>query len=114
LATVYRSLEVLKLEGAVQVRTLANGESLYSSVQRDQHHLTCLNCGASIAINECPVHQLESQLEDSHQFRIYYHTLEFLDYAIAVLRLMIAKKPMQLLILIPKKFWRLPSTHPGD
>lgn len=77
LATVYRSLEVLKLEGAVQVRTLANGESLYSSVQRDQHHLTCLNCGASIAINECPVHQLESQLEDSHQFRIYYHTLEF-------------------------------------
>ncbi|HEY9615052.1 Fur family transcriptional regulator [Allocoleopsis sp.] len=77
LATVYRSLEALKLEGSVQVRTLANGESLYSSVQRDQHHLTCLNCRQSIAINECPVHQLESQLEDSHQFRIYYHTLEF-------------------------------------
>ena len=77
LATVYRSLEALKLEGSVQVRTLGNGESLYSSVQRDQHHLTCLNCGQSIAINECPVHQLESQLEDSHQFRIYYHTLEF-------------------------------------
>ncbi len=77
LATVYRSLEALKLEGAVQVRTLANGESLYGSVQRDQHHLTCLNCGESIAINECPVHQLESQLQDSHQFKIYYHTLEF-------------------------------------
>jgi Fur family ferric uptake transcriptional regulator len=77
LATVYRALEALKLEGSVQVRTLGNGESLYSSVQRDQHHLTCLNCRQSIAINECPVHQLESQLEDSHQFRIYYHTLEF-------------------------------------
>jgi Fur family ferric uptake transcriptional regulator len=77
LATVYRSLEVLKLEGSVQVRTLGNGESLYSCVQRDQHHLTCLNCGASIAIDECPVHQLESELEDSHQFKIYYHTLEF-------------------------------------
>ncbi len=77
LATVYRALEALKLEGSVQVRTLGNGESLYSSVLRDQHHLTCLNCGQSIAINECPVHQLESQLEDSHQFRIYYHTLEF-------------------------------------
>lgn len=77
LATVYRSLESLKLEGVVQVRTLANGESLYSSVQSDQHHLTCLNCGTSIAIDECPVHQLESQLQNSHQFKIYYHTLEF-------------------------------------
>lgn len=77
LATVYRALEALKLEGVVQVRTLASGESLYSSVQSDQHHLTCLNCGESIPINECPVHKLESELQDSHQFKIYYHTLEF-------------------------------------
>lgn len=77
LATVYRALEALKMEGVVQVRTLATGESLYSSVQRDQHHLTCLNCGASIAIDECPVHQLEHELEHSHQFKVYYHTLEF-------------------------------------
>lgn len=77
LATVYRALDGLKLEGAVQVRTLGNGESLYSSVQRDQHHLTCLNCGQSIPINECPVHDLENELQDSHQFKIYYHTLEF-------------------------------------
>ena len=77
LATVYRSLDALKLEGVVQVRTLSTGESLYSSVLRDQHHLTCLNCGQSVPINECPVHQLETQLQDSHQFKIYYHTLEF-------------------------------------
>jgi Fur family ferric uptake transcriptional regulator len=77
LATVYRALEALKLEGVVQVRTLASGESLYSSVQSDQHHLTCLNCGESIPIDECPVHQLEIELQDSHQFKIYYHTLEF-------------------------------------
>ena len=30
LATVYRSLEALKLEGLVQVRTLGHGEALYS------------------------------------------------------------------------------------
>jgi Fur family transcriptional regulator, ferric uptake regulator len=77
LATVYRSLEALKLEGAVQVRTLANGESLYSTVQQDKHHLTCLQCGASLAIDECPVHQLEHELNDSYQFKIFYHTLEF-------------------------------------
>ena len=77
LATVYRSLEALKLEGAIKTRTLATGESLYSYVTRDQHHLTCVNCGESITINECPVHDLEQRLETSHDFRIYYHTLEF-------------------------------------
>jgi Fur family ferric uptake transcriptional regulator len=77
LATVYRSLEALKLQGEVQVRTLPNGESLYGSIHRDQHHLTCVNCGTSIPIAECPVHQLEEQLEQSHQFKVYYHTLEF-------------------------------------
>jgi Fur family ferric uptake transcriptional regulator len=77
LATVYRSLEALKLEGAIQVRTLGSGESLYSSVQEDKHHLTCLQCGASIPIDECPVHDLEDQLHLSYRFKIYYHTLEF-------------------------------------
>jgi len=70
-------LEALKLEGAVQVRTLASGESLYSSVQQDKHHLTCLQCGRSIAINQCPVHELETQLHQAHHFKIFYHTLEF-------------------------------------
>jgi Fur family transcriptional regulator, ferric uptake regulator len=77
LATVYRSLEALKLQGEVQVRTLANGESEYSLIKSDRHHLTCVNCGTSIAINECPVHNLEQQLETSHTFKVYYHTLEF-------------------------------------
>lgn len=77
LATVYRSLEALKLQGEVQVRTLANGESEYSLIKSDRHHLTCVNCGTSIAIDECPVHDLEKQLEKTHTFKVYYHTLEF-------------------------------------
>ncbi|MDF5706802.1 MAG: Fur family transcriptional regulator [Nostoc sp. S4] len=77
LATVYRSLEVLKLEGMVQMRNLANGEALYSLAQQDKHYLTCLQCGTSIQINQCPVHNLEDQLETNHKFKIFYHTLEF-------------------------------------
>lgn len=77
LATVYRSLEALKLDGLVQVRTLPTGESLYSLPQEDRHHLTCLRCGNSIAIDECPVHELEKELHYAHKFRIFYHTLEF-------------------------------------
>lgn len=77
LATVYRALEALKLEGVVQARTMAGGESLYSLVQEDKHHLTCLQCGGSIPIDACPVHELEAQLNQSYQFKIYYHMLEF-------------------------------------
>ena len=77
LATVYRALEALKLEGAVQARSMASGESLYSLVQEDKHHLTCLQCGGSIPIDACPVHELEAQLNQSYQFKIYYHMLEF-------------------------------------
>lgn len=77
LATVYRSLEALKMDGLVQVRTLPSGESLYSLPQEDRHHLTCLRCGNSISIDECPVHELEHDLQSHHKFRIFYHTLEF-------------------------------------
>jgi len=77
LATVYRALEALKQEGCLQVRTLPKGESLYGSVHQDQHHLTCLRCGESIPLDSCPVHQIETELQASHNFKVYYHTLEF-------------------------------------
>ncbi len=77
LATVYRALDALKLEGVVQVRVMTNGEAFYSLVQEDRHHLTCVQCGASIAIEECPVHELESRLNQTYQFKVYYHMLEF-------------------------------------
>jgi Fur family transcriptional regulator, ferric uptake regulator len=77
LATVYRALEALKLEGVVQARTATNGEALYSPIHEDRHHMTCLQCGASIPIPDCPVHELETQLGQIHQFKIHYHMLEF-------------------------------------
>jgi len=77
LATVYRALEALKLDGLVQVRSLSNGEALYSLAHEDKHHMTCVQCGDSVTIEGCPVHELETQLNQSYQFKIYYHMLEF-------------------------------------
>ncbi|ERN40196.1 Fe2+/Zn2+ uptake regulation protein [Rubidibacter lacunae KORDI 51-2] len=77
LATVYRALDALKLSGEVHVRMQTNGESLYTAAHDDTHHLTCLNCGKSVTIAECPVHALEAQLQASHQFQVFYHNLEF-------------------------------------
>jgi Fur family transcriptional regulator, ferric uptake regulator len=77
LATVYRALDALKRDGLVQVRIQPTGESLYTTIQVDRHHLTCLTCGTSIPIDECPVHDLEKKLMASSSFKIHYHTLEF-------------------------------------
>ncbi|HEY9864889.1 MAG TPA: Fur family transcriptional regulator [Candidatus Obscuribacterales bacterium] len=77
LATVYRSLDALKREGLIHVRTLTTGEAVYSCMQQDEHHLTCVECGRSIPLDECPVHHLEIELQQLHNFKIYYHTLEF-------------------------------------
>ncbi|NJL22932.1 MAG: transcriptional repressor, partial [Leptolyngbyaceae cyanobacterium SM1_3_5] len=77
LATVYRALEALKLHGFIQSRASANGESLYSLVEQDQHYLTCLQCGRSVPLDHCPIQELEERLQHSVPFKIYYHTLEF-------------------------------------
>jgi Fur family ferric uptake transcriptional regulator len=77
LATIYRILKTLKLQGMIRSRSLSSGEDLYSLVEQDKHYLNCLQCGQSEPLDECPVHELEAQLHFSGQFEIYYHTLEF-------------------------------------
>ena len=77
LSTVYRILKTLQVQGLIQTRTRANGESVYQLTQTDDHHLTCLNCGFSVPVHCCPAKALEQELEASQDFQIYYHTLEF-------------------------------------
>lgn len=77
LATVYRSLRSLQVKGLAQARALPNGEWAYGLTSDDSHYLTCLNCGTSIPVEDCPVHSLEEKLGQSSHFQIFYHTLEF-------------------------------------
>ena len=77
LATVYRGLEVLRLQGLVQSRNSTEGESLYSLVQKHQHYFTCVRCSKSMEIDACPVCQIEAELEQKQSLKVFYHTLEF-------------------------------------
>ncbi len=77
LATVYRALKTLQCIGRVQARSLANGENIYSIASAHRHHFTCVNCGDSLPLQECPVHDLEQQLNQTQRFQVFYHTLEF-------------------------------------
>ncbi|MGD1898457.1 MAG: Fur family transcriptional regulator [Phormidesmis sp.] len=77
LATVYRSLRALQIKGLAQARALPNGEWMYTLTSDDSHYLTCLNCGTSVPVEECPVQSLQDKLGQSSHFQIFYHTLEF-------------------------------------
>ena len=53
LATVYRNLRQLQQRGLVRCRHLPTGEALYAPVDRDRHHLTCVDCGKTQVLDHC-------------------------------------------------------------
>jgi len=55
LATVYRSLKMLQKAGLVRSRKVANGETLYAPLERDDHHLICVQCGVIQSLPHCPL-----------------------------------------------------------
>jgi len=77
LATVYRNLRLLQRSGLVRCRKLANGESVYAPLERDDHHLTCVSCGHSEPLPICPVASGGLGLSMVLQgFKPLFHTFE--------------------------------------
>jgi Fur family ferric uptake transcriptional regulator len=77
LATVYRHLRQLQQWGLVRCRHLPSGEALFAPTERDDHHLTCVDCGSTRRLPHCPVHDLALPSGDLDGFRPLFHTLEF-------------------------------------
>ena len=77
LATVYRNLQVLVRKGLVRSRHLPTGEVLYTPVERDVHHLTCVNCGETTRLEGCPVKTMNIPKKTGKKFDLLFHTLEF-------------------------------------
>jgi Fur family ferric uptake transcriptional regulator len=78
LATVYRHLRQLQQRGLVRCRHLPSGEALFAPTERDEHHLTCVDCGSTVLLSHCPVHDVHLPEEgQSDGFQLLFHTLEF-------------------------------------
>ena len=77
LTTVYRNLQVLMKTGLIRSRHLPTGEVLYTPVERDIHHLTCVQCGETSKIDGCPVNDLHAPKQLKKNFQLLFHTLEF-------------------------------------
>ena len=69
LTTVYRNLQILLKQGLIRSRHLPTGEVLYTPVDRDIHHLTCVQCGATSKLEGCPV-------ESIHIPNLYLHPIQ--------------------------------------
>ena len=77
LTTVYRHLRTLQQKGLVRCRNLPTGEALYSPVNRDHHHLTCVDCGQTVVLKSCPIKNIELPKTQTKNFELLFHTLEF-------------------------------------
>ena len=77
LATVYRHLRQLQQRGLIRCRHLPSGEALFAPLERDEHHLTCVDCGSTQRLEHCPMHELHLPGHNADGFQLLFHTLEF-------------------------------------
>ena len=77
LTTVYRNLQILIKHGLIRSRHLPTGEVLYTPVDRDIHHLTCVQCGETSKMEGCPVKDIHSPKKNPQKFQFLFHTLEY-------------------------------------
>ena len=77
LTTVYRNLQILIKFGLIRSRHLPTGEVLYAPVERDIHHLTCVQCGETSKVEGCPVKEIHKPKQNKKKFQLLFHTLEF-------------------------------------
>jgi Fe2+ or Zn2+ uptake regulation protein len=71
LATVYRTLAVLKEIGLVEEHRLGEGHGHYEAVHDEPHyHFTCLRCGKVIEFDTPLMAQIEQELVEQEGVRI--------------------------------------------
>ena len=75
LSTVYRNVERMVEEGAVQKELTEGGVSLYGLQDRHGHYLICLNCQKKVRLTHCPLEAVEKQLSEETGFSIESHNL---------------------------------------
>jgi Fur family ferric uptake transcriptional regulator len=78
LATVYRTLQGLAADGAVDVLRGADGEVVYRRCTSGQHHhhLVCRECGRTVEVEGPAVERWAESVAAQHGFRDVSHTLE--------------------------------------
>ena len=75
IATVYRTLNLLKDAGLVEQRSFTDGHSVFEILDPDNHHdhLVCLNCHAVTEFNSPIIEQQQLEIAQQHGFELSSH-----------------------------------------
>ena len=78
LTTVYRHLQALADEGAVDVLRTADGEAAYRlcASGHHHHHLVCRSCGRTVEVEGPAVERWARHVAERHGFTDVEHTVE--------------------------------------
>ena len=78
LSTIYRNLNILEEKNVLLKTTNLDGINYYQINDiNHKHFITCNICHEKFTIENCPVHELEEQIEKETGFAITGHNFEF-------------------------------------
>jgi Fur family ferric uptake transcriptional regulator len=77
LATIYRTLNLLKEAGLIEQCVFSDGRSVFELATPGQHHdhLVCLDCGDIAEFENEAIEQLQKEIASERQFILYSHRL---------------------------------------
>lgn len=78
LATIYRTLNLLKAAGLVEEQNFADGRALYEIDHPDTHHdhLVCVDCGRIVEFENDAIESLQNQVAKQYGFELRSHRLD--------------------------------------
>ena len=78
LTTVYRALAVMAEDGAIDVRSAADGQHVYRACgsAEHHHHLVCRSCGKTVEVAGPAVERWAEAIGREHNFTDVTHTVE--------------------------------------
>ncbi|MBI4186147.1 MAG: transcriptional repressor [Chloroflexi bacterium] len=77
LGTVYRNLNLLKLEGKILELDLADSLSRFDGYAREHYHFRCERCGHIFDVDEPADEEIDKRVARSTGFTVSCHRLEF-------------------------------------
>jgi Fur family ferric uptake transcriptional regulator len=78
LSTVYRNLELMEKKGLVEKTLINDNKSRFELTKHGhRHHLICTDCNRMVALDICPIENIEQDVKDETDFDITGHQLVF-------------------------------------
>ena len=78
MATIYRTLNLLKDAGLVEQKQFQEGKAVFEVSRPNEHHdhLICLTCDRVIEFENTQIERLQQQIADSHGIKLTHHSLD--------------------------------------